>query len=250
MSKWLCVDPGDTTGWSVWDGKDLVYADQTPMWEFADNIYEAVHTDSTLGYLAGLIDGEGTIGVYPNGKTDRVTIQVSMTAEDVLKWCAENFGGTVNGPYRQHENRTSMYTWKRAARQDVADLIAKIRPLLKLKASQADDTLTFLKDEYAIEPSVFIGIKAMVVEQWQLYPWELQNLAWDHCRTARLIGALELICRRFGIELIFQGADIKEAAIQAGAEALFLEPVHENRHANDSLMHGTFYIAKNGGPPA
>lgn len=92
-------------------------------------------------------------------------------------------------------------------------------------------------------------LSAMVIEQWQLYPWELQNLAWDHCRTARLIGALELICRKFGIELIFQGADIKKGAQAAGAEALYLEPVHENRHANDSIQHGVFYLAVNGEPP-
>lgn len=91
---------------------------------------------------------------------------------------------------------------------------------------------------------------AIICEQWQLYPWELQNLAWDECRTARLIGAITLICRRFGIKLIFQGADIKKGAQAAGAEALYLEPVHENRHANDSIQHGVFYLAVNGGPPA
>jgi hypothetical protein len=92
-------------------------------------------------------------------------------------------------------------------------------------------------------------LSAIVCEEWQLYPWELQNLAWDKCRTARVIGALTLICRRFGIKLEFQGAGIKKGAVAAGAETLFIEPVHENRHANDATMHGVFYLAKNGGPP-
>lgn len=94
------------------------------------------------------------------------------------------------------------------------------------------------------------GLYAMVVEDWQLYPWELQNLAWDKCRTARAIGALTLICRQFGVELEFQGANIKDGAQAAGAEALYLEPVHENRHANDSIQHGVYYVAKNGGAPS
>lgn len=155
MSKlWLCVDPGETTGFSLWDEKgDLIWADQMPMWKFIDAVYE----------WASGSDGLTTLGVPP----------------------------------------------------------------------EVDDA----------------GLCAVVCEQWQLYPWELENLAWDECRTARCIGALTLICRRFGIELIFQGADIKEGAKQAGAEALYLEPVHENRHANDSIQHGVFYKAVNGGPP-
>ncbi len=150
---WLCVDPGETTGYSIWDadGK-LRWADQLPMWKFCDAVWE---------------------------------------------WVAEKGGPASLG-----------------APEDVTGDLA-----------------------------------AVVCEQWQLYPWELENLAWDECRTARLIGALTLITRRFFIQFILQGADIKEGAVQAGAESLFLEPVHENRHANDSIMHGVFYVAKNGGAP-
>jgi len=163
MPLWLCVDPGETTGWSLWDtdGK-LRYADQTPMWKFADMVFACAECKDTRlfeAFFEALTDKERDKGEVPT-------------------------------------------------------------------------------------------IYAMVVEQWQLYPWELQNLAWDHCRTARLIGAIELICRQFGIQLILQGADIKKGAQAAGAEALYLEPVHENRHANDSIQHGVFYLAVNGGPPA
>jgi hypothetical protein len=35
------------------------------------------------------------------------------------------------------------------------------------------------------------GVEFVVIEDWQLYPWELENLGWDKCRTARGIGALE-----------------------------------------------------------
>lgn len=153
-SVWLCVDPGETTGYSVWQGKKLVWADQLPMWSFVDSVYLWTST----GDWSGL--GEFELA----GDTD---------AERALR--------------------------------------------------------------------------AIVCEQWQLYPWELQNLAWDECRTARAIGALTLICRQFGKQLVFQGADIKKGAQAAGAEALYLEPVHENRHANDSIQHGVFYLAVNRG---
>lgn len=87
------------------------------------------------------------------------------------------------------------------------------------------------------------GWELLVVEDWALYPWELENLAWDKCRTARAIGALELIARITGKQIVLQPAKIKEQAVAAGAEEHFLIPLHENRHQNDSLMHGAFYNA-------
>lgn len=92
---------------------------------------------------------------------------------------------------------------------------------------------------------------AAVCEDWQIYPWiaEKGQLNFDKCRTARAIGALTLICRQFNKKLVFQGADIKKGAQAAGAESLYLEPVHENRHANDSIQHGVFYLAVEGKSP-
>lgn len=159
MSKhyWLTVDPGETTGFSIWQGSDLVYADQMPMWNFADAVYE---------------------------------------------WAESGFIPTA------------------------------------LRNALNDDAV----EEHS-------KLSAIVCEQWQLYPWELQNLAWDECRTARVIGALTLICRRFGIKFVLQGADIKNGAVAAGAEALFIEPTHENRHANDATMHGVYWLAIHHGKP-
>lgn len=159
---WLCVDPGETTGWSIWKDGDLILADQTPMWEFIDMV------DATL---------RGTVSQSPE----------------------------LPGPGH------------------VGILIEG-------------------------EP---IELGAMVVEDWLLYPWVIRDggLDFDKCRTARAIGALTLLCRQYGIKLVFQGADIKKGAIAAGAEELFLEPVHENRHANDSTMHGVYYLAIHHGKP-
>lgn len=159
MKLWLCVDPGETTGYSVWGDGDLLYADQLPMWEFIDRVEEWA-----------------TTGARP----------------DCFGWDAET--------------------------------------------SEPDEG----------PPT------ALVVEDWQLYPWVIREggLDFDKCRTARAIGALTHICRRLGIKLVFQGADIKDGAKAAGAEALYLSPVHENRHANDSIQHGVFYLAAHGGPPS
>lgn len=94
----------------------------------------------------------------------------------------------------------------------------------------------------------FEGLGLIVMEDWALYPWKLKDLGWDKCRTARGIGAIELLCRLTGVQLVLQPAAIKKNAVAAGAEELFLRPLHENRHANDAIMHGVFYMARNGAP--
>lgn len=160
---WICVDPGETTGYSVWKDGELILADQAPMWEFIDIVDMTLRGPSSEAVAR---PGCGHVGLFtPDG-----------------------------------------------------------------------------------EP---IELEAMICEDWQLYPWVIRQggLDFDKCRTARAIGALTLLCRQHGIELIFQGASIKDGAQAAGAEALYLEPVHENRHANDSIQHGVFYLAVNGGPP-
>ncbi len=158
---WLCIDPGETTGWSLWKDGELIFAEQDPMWEFIDKL------DMTLrGPSSEAVAWPGCIGIFtPDG-----------------------------------------------------------------------------------EP---VTLEAIICEDWLLYPWVIQagGLDFDKCRTARAIGAITLLCRQHGCELIFQGASIKKGAQAAGAEALYLEPVHENRHANDSIQHGVFYLAVNGEPP-
>lgn len=92
----------------------------------------------------------------------------------------------------------------------------------------------------------FRGIEKVIMEDWRIYPREARNgaLDWDECRTARGIGAMEFICQVADIPYEHQGALIKDAAIAAGAEELFLRPLHPNRHCNDAIMHGVYYKAQ------
>jgi hypothetical protein len=39
LGKFLTVDPGEDTGWSVWDGRKLVDAGTTKMWDFSDTLW-------------------------------------------------------------------------------------------------------------------------------------------------------------------------------------------------------------------
>jgi hypothetical protein len=154
MSRRLCVDPGETVGWSLWtdDGK-LLGGSQTPLWSFAADVWDGINDNS--GPLA---EGE----------------------EDLLR------GGVT-------------------------------------------------KDDNTGKITQF------VVEKFALYPWEAKNLAWDEFRTSQLIGALTFMAQVKNIGLHKQPASIKERAISGGAKELFVRPLNENRHTNDSIMHGWYY---------
>lgn len=151
----LYVDPGEMTGWAIGKGSKLLGAGQTPMWEFIDDVWDAVE-DPEVG------------GVLGTGSQDWLRSEVS--AED------------NTGP-----------------------------------------------------------IKRIVCEDWKLYPDKLSSLAWDQCRTARALGALKLIGRKFDADYILQPAAIKKRAMDGGAREFFYRPEHDNRHMNDAIMHFFFY---------
>lgn len=84
-------------------------------------------------------------------------------------------------------------------------------------------------------------ITLVVCEKFALYPWEAKNMHWDEFRTSQLIGALTFMCSLNDIPLHKQPAAIKERAMAGGAGELFVRPLRENRHQNDSIMHGFYY---------
>lgn len=153
MSRILCVDPGEETGWSIWSGSRLLGGGQTKLGHFKHDVWDAVFDN---------------VGPLAEGEED--CLHTGVTAKDNV------------GPF----------------------------------------TL-------------------FVIEQFVLYPWKAQSLAWDEFRTSQLIGALKLIAERGDIEVEKQAAKIKERAMAGGAGELFVRPLRENRHQNDSIMHGFFY---------
>lgn len=94
-------------------------------------------------------------------------------------------------------------------------------------------------------------IVLVVCEKFQLYPHVIYTpngrathaLDWDEFRTVQLIGALTFLCQLYDVELHKQPASIKKSAVDAGAKEFFIKPIHDNRHTNDSIMHGFFYLA-------
>lgn len=90
------------------------------------------------------------------------------------------------------------------------------------------------------------GWEQLVMEDWHLYPWLALDLSFDKQDTVRGIGALQFIADASGRTYTLQPAQIKDAAEAAGAQELFVRPLHENRHANDATRHGVHFVASKG----
>lgn len=94
-----------------------------------------------LGYIAGIIDGEGCISHTTKGYWH---VRVAMTDEPVIRWLAQ-FGGNVQFEDRSHLlNRKNCWTWNVSRHRDVTTLLTAISPILIVKKERAQECLTAL----------------------------------------------------------------------------------------------------------
>jgi hypothetical protein len=85
-----------------------------------------------LSYLAGLIDGEGHIGFYANGRGYAFRINIRITNEEVINWLHENFGGIKNYIPKRKSHWKDQWSWQVHGNEAIK-LYRKIYPLLIIK---------------------------------------------------------------------------------------------------------------------
>jgi LAGLIDADG endonuclease len=100
-------------------------------------------------YLAGLIDGEGYVGVSgsKNNKASkgckrgvalRISVSVNMTDSRPLKWAQTVTGvGTIHTHKKHKAHYRQAWNWQIWSRE-AALVLKQIRPFLKVKGKQAD----------------------------------------------------------------------------------------------------------------
>jgi hypothetical protein len=103
-----------------------------------------------IGYIAGIIDGEGTITILKNrdnrnrsGYCYRQVVQVANTNRDVIEWLRQTTGlgyvAVCNG-----NNGRKFYAW-RIHGKDASKLLPIILPCLKIKRKNAELLLEYQK---------------------------------------------------------------------------------------------------------
>ena len=90
--------------------------------------------NTTIAYLAGIVDGEGSVGYYSAGKDKRkrLTIKVGMTEESVVSLLHTTFGGSFYK--RKPTQHKDVWVWQvtdNLARQ----ALVQLQPYLRIKGN-------------------------------------------------------------------------------------------------------------------
>lgn len=95
-------------------------------------------------YAAGLIDGEGYIGIQLSGGSYQVRLKVSMSDKGLpaLNRMMRIYGGKITFEPQRDPKRRDVHTW-RVSGVLAADVIRRVRPYLTVKATPADIALEF-----------------------------------------------------------------------------------------------------------
>jgi hypothetical protein len=108
--------------------------------------------DTDLAYLAGLMDGEGSIMHMVRGRGHPIwVVKIAMTDRPVIEWL-HKFGGsfTVEPVSQRYKNHLDMYRWWMTRRSDVRAILQAMLPYLQVKRDKAvealDDLATYTDD--------------------------------------------------------------------------------------------------------
>jgi hypothetical protein len=111
------------------------------------------HIETLVAYIAGLFDGEGSIGIYPCGPSGYnrrgYHLFVTLTQKDrrILDALKTTFGGSV-------QRANTCHHWRLYA-NDAAEFLRLLRPYLILKREQAELAVMFQRLPWRGRPKGF-----------------------------------------------------------------------------------------------
>lgn len=94
--------------------------------------------DTDLAYLAGIIDGEGSIFRRVPLPRRKWGVEVANTDVGLIEWLA-GLGGRVRVEHRI--GGRTVYHWQVYARRDMVELLTAVRPYMRIKAARAGEAL-------------------------------------------------------------------------------------------------------------
>lgn len=106
-----------------------------------------------IEYAAGLIDGEGYIGIQEAGGSFQVRLKVAMTdkGRPALMALSSLFGGRVRPDKAQTERSRESHVWT-VTGLAATEIIEQLRPHLIVKTAAADIALEFRDLHMSLEP--------------------------------------------------------------------------------------------------
>src|SRR3990167_3183108 len=104
----------------------------------------------TAAYLAGFIDGEGTLtittGTVKGSTFYRPHLVISSTNREIIEWFKNSFGGWTRGGLNiNNENWNELFRWTLHRENLLVPFLEKVKPYLKIKKRHAEILLQFVK---------------------------------------------------------------------------------------------------------
>jgi hypothetical protein len=103
------------------------------------------------GYIAGLVDGEGSLMIHWNKGQPHFNFScfmvIGMTHEGVIKWLAEILGVTYEKVKMTRKNWKQIYRVRLHTQDNMEKFLKELLPWLKVKKEQAEVILKFLNLE-------------------------------------------------------------------------------------------------------
>lgn len=125
----------------------------------SSNIREMSELDRA--YIAGIVDGEGSIGLYEQTqkrkdyeKTSlRPTVQIAMTDKETVGYVGRTAGsGSKSYKYTKSDNWKEQEKFAIQAQNDIIDFLEQIRPYLITKKDQAELMLEYCRNRDPHKP--------------------------------------------------------------------------------------------------
>lgn len=107
--------------------------------------------DLEIGYIAGILDGEGSISLKRQAGRRSLApfIQITNSSKVLMDWIKERVGGYIyphSCMYRDGStNRRDAWVWQLRKKEDVAQFLNQIKPCLVIKQRHAELLLEFIK---------------------------------------------------------------------------------------------------------
>jgi hypothetical protein len=99
--------------------------------------------DSTNAFTAGILDADGTIGIYTRGKYYQLHVSVSNTDKALITWLKTSYGlGSISQRIHRRQEWRPLYTWS-LSDNEALQVLQAVGPFLKEKQAQAEVGIEF-----------------------------------------------------------------------------------------------------------
>jgi len=134
----------------------------------------------TAAYVAGLLDGEGSLEIRRDNRKHEARIRVCLTNKELIDWLYNSFGGYLSERKFNDNRWNDAYVWCIKGTKKVSPFIEKVYPYLKIKKEHAGVIKRFLKtfnsNSYELINNSYKQLKNEVIEKREKYYYEIKEL--------------------------------------------------------------------------